>query len=87
MNARPVIDRPVPRLAMSLEDLALSIGVSPNSVLKMVEEGCLPPPRLWHRRKVWRVAEIDAALAEWPTAGGAPARQDDLDLEEWRAEA
>ncbi|MFC6489692.1 helix-turn-helix transcriptional regulator [Nitratireductor sp. GCM10026969] len=82
----PVIDRPVPRIGMRINDVALSLGVSPNTVLKMVEEGRLPRPRVWNRTKLWRVAEIDAALAEWPTDlpeedEGAP------DLNEWRAEA
>lgn len=59
----------VPRMAMSLDKVAIALDVSPNSVLKMVEEGVLPRPRVWGRRKLWRVAEIDAALAEWPTDG------------------
>ncbi|MDX8513590.1 hypothetical protein [Mesorhizobium captivum] len=59
----------VPRMAMSLDKVAIALDVSPNSVLQMVEEGLLPRPRVWRRRKLWRVAEIDAALAEWPTDG------------------
>ncbi|TPM66282.1 hypothetical protein FJ965_14015 [Mesorhizobium sp. B2-2-1] len=72
----------VPRMAMSLAKVAIALDVSPNSVLQMVEEGLLPRPRVWRRRKLWRVAEIDAALAEWPTDGdeegevGEPGRWD-----------
>lgn len=74
--------RQVPRLGMSIDDLALSLGVSPNSIRKMVEEGALPPPRIWGKRRIWRTAEIDAALSEWPIDGedentGTP--------DEWRA--
>ncbi|TPJ97101.1 hypothetical protein FJ959_18055 [Mesorhizobium sp. B2-2-4] len=69
-------------MAMSLAKVAIALDVSPNSVLQMVEEGLLPRPRVWRRRKLWRVAEIDAALAEWPTDGdeegevGEPGRWD-----------
>ncbi|WP_136617012.1 MULTISPECIES: hypothetical protein [Mesorhizobium] len=72
----------VPRIAMSLTKVAIAMDVSPTSVLQMVEEGLLPRPRVWHSRKLWRVAEIDAALAEWPTDGeqqeqdGEPGRWD-----------
>ncbi|TPN16196.1 hypothetical protein FJ973_05750 [Mesorhizobium sp. B2-1-3] len=72
----------VPRMAMSLAKVAIALDVSPNSVLQMVEEGLLPRPRVWRRRKLWRLAEIDAALAEWPTDGdeegevGEPGRWD-----------
>lgn len=77
----------VPRLGLSREELALAIGVSPNSIDRMVDEGMLPPPRCWHTRRIWRVAEIDAFMAEWPTAGqagraGAPAAHDSR----WSAE-
>lgn len=78
----PPIATIVPRMAMSLDKVAIALDVSPNSVLKMVEEGLLPRPRVWGRRKLWRVVEIDAALAEWPTDGeqlgdaGEPGRWD-----------
>lgn len=84
MPRKQVVDRSVPRLALSLNDLALSLGVSPNTVLRMVEEGYLPRPRVWHRRKLWRVAEIDASLAEWPT--DRQGEEDFGDLDGWRAE-
>lgn len=57
----------VPRMALSLTKVAIALDVSPNSVLQMVDQGLLPRPKVWGRRKLWRVAEIDAALAEWPT--------------------
>ncbi|WP_265518928.1 helix-turn-helix transcriptional regulator [Nitratireductor luteus] len=86
MNARAVIERQVPRIGMRITDVALSLGVSPNTVLKLVDEGRLPRPRVWNRTKLWRVAEIDAALAEWPT--DLPDEEDGTeDLDEWRAEA
>lgn len=76
-------ERNVPRLAMSIADLALSLGVSTNSIRKMVEEGRLPRPRVWNTRRIWRTAEIDAALSEWPIDGEEePGAQD-----QWRAEA
>ncbi|WP_274426786.1 helix-turn-helix transcriptional regulator [Chelativorans sp. YIM 93263] len=86
MTARGFIDRPVPRIGMRINDVALSLGVSPNTILKLVEEGRLPRPRVWNRTKIWRVAEIDAALAEWPTDRPVDEPEPE-DLEEWRAEA
>lgn len=59
----------VPRLGMSLEKVAISLDISPTTVLKLVEEGSLPRPRVCGRRRIWRVAELDAALAEWPIDG------------------
>jgi predicted DNA-binding transcriptional regulator AlpA len=50
----------------------------------MVEEGALPRPRVWGTRRIWRTAEIDAAMAEWPTDG-----QSDDEVaasNEWRAD-
>jgi hypothetical protein len=38
----------------------------------MVSEGVLPSPRLWHSRKIWLVAEVEAYLNEWPTDGEEP---------------
>jgi hypothetical protein len=35
----------------------------------MVKEGVLPPPRVWHTRKVWLVREIEAAVSDWPVDG------------------
>lgn len=61
--------RPVPRIGMSRSEVAIAIGVSPNSVDLMVKEGRLPPPRLWHSRKLWLVREIEAAMSDWPAEG------------------
>ena len=58
--------RSVPRLGLNRAELALSIGVSVNTVDKMVHEGALPPPRKWHARKIWIVSEVEAAMLEWP---------------------
>jgi hypothetical protein len=75
---------PVPRMALSLSKVAIALDVSPNTVLQMVEQGRLPRPKVWGRRKLWRVVEIDAALAEWPSD-----REDeggDGDDDEWVAD-
>ena len=77
--------RPVPRIGLSRAEVALAIGVSGNTVDLMVSEGMLPAPRRWHTRKIWLVAEIEAALAAWPSEEDA--RQRPLDMsDEWRAE-
>ena len=80
MNA---IHRAVPRLGLNRSEVALAIGVSANTVDVMVREGALPPPRRWNNRKIWLVAEIEAAMLEWPADGTAPAIDDDAD--HWRA--
>lgn len=74
--------RAVPRIALNRAELALAIGVSSNTVDVMVAEGALPPPRKWHTRKIWLVAEVEAAILDWPTDGGPPVEDD---YEEWRA--
>jgi predicted DNA-binding transcriptional regulator AlpA len=75
----------VPRLGLNRSEVALAIGVSPNTIDAMVADGSLPPPRRWHKRLFWRIAEIDAAMAEWPTDGDQPEAAGAPD--EWRAEA
>lgn len=76
---------PVPRIGLNRNEVALAIGVSPNTVDVMVSEGMLPPPKKWHTRKVWLISEIVAAMAEWPTdTHGAFNRASD-DGEEWKA--
>nr|WP_295465297.1 helix-turn-helix domain-containing protein [Mesorhizobium sp.] len=78
----------VPRIGLSRDELAAALGVSPNSVDKMVAEGMLPPARRWHTRRIWRVAEIDAFMSEWPIeATGQPSGPDSPAGDEWRAQA
>jgi hypothetical protein len=50
-----------------------------SSVDKMVLDGALPPPRRWHTRPLWLVAEIEAHLNEWPIDGQAPADHNEWD--------
>lgn len=69
--------RSVPRIALNRTEVALAIGVSANTVDAMVKEGALPPARKWHSRKVWLVAEIEAALMEWPTAPAMPEEENE----------
>lgn len=73
--------RSIPRLCLNRAEVAISIGVSPNTVDAMVREGFLPKPRKWHTRKVWLVSEIEAALFEWPADEAGHHGDDD----EWRA--
>ncbi|MCM2294786.1 hypothetical protein NAC44_20885 [Allorhizobium sp. BGMRC 0089] len=61
--------RSVPRLALSRDELAASIGVSPTSIDVMVSEGVLPKPKIWHTRKIWPTAEIEMALANMKSEG------------------
>ncbi len=73
--------RVIPRLGLNRSELALAIGVSANTVDKMVEEGALPPPRKWHTRKIWIVSEIEAAMLEWPQE----LVDTEADEDDWRA--
>lgn len=77
-------NRHIPRIALNRSEVALAIGVSTNTVDLMVKEGALPQPRKWHSRKIWIVAEIEAALTEWPVDGYVGF---DCDEDEWRATA
>lgn len=61
--------RNIPRLGLNRNELALAIGVSVNTVDKMVQDGALPPPRKWNTRKIWIIAEVEAAMHEWPIDG------------------
>lgn len=78
---------PIPRLMLSRAELAISIGVSPNTLDKMIEEGKLPGPRIWHTRKFWMIAEVLAAIAEWPEAQGGGKKAPEEDADDWRASA
>ena len=69
MTNKLAVKRPVIRLALSRTEVALAIGVSVNSVDRMIAEGALPAPRKWHSRKLWLVSELEAYLNEWPTEG------------------
>lgn len=69
MTASIDLTRNVPRLGLNRVEVAMAIGVSPNTVDAMVNEGFLPRPRKWSTRKVWLVHEIVAAMAEWPEDG------------------
>ena len=88
---RSNLTRPIPRLMLNEAELALSLGVATSSVREMVEEGRLPRPRRWHRRRLYLVAEVDAALANWPSDGedgdevGKSAGADGDD-DRWKAE-
>lgn len=78
------IRRTVPRLGLNRSELAESIGFSPTSIDEMVKEGVLPPPRIWRTRKVWRVAEVEAYMANWPNEKGDQ-QTEESDAGQWRA--
>jgi predicted DNA-binding transcriptional regulator AlpA len=67
MNAPVALRRPVPRIGLNRAELALAIGFSENTVDTMIAEGFLPRPRMWRKRKVWLLAEVEASMSEWPT--------------------
>lgn len=78
--------RPVPRIGLNRTEVALALGISPNSVDEMVDDGTLPRPRRWRKRKIWLVSEIEAALTDLPQDGQSTdqgAADDDYD---WEAE-
>ena len=45
------------------------VGVSNNTLTKMVRQGLMPPPRCFGARRLWIRAELDAALLALPIAG------------------
>lgn len=85
-SRRAVAPRPVPRIGLNRTELALALGISPNTLDEMVADGSLPPPRVWHSRKIWRIAEVEAAMSEWPQEG-APKEDAGTPPEGWRASA
>ncbi len=86
--ARPAdLSMSVPRLGFNKAELAASIGVSVNTVDLMVKEGYLPPPKRWHTRKLWLVADVAAAMAGWPEDDAGIGEGDAGDGEDWRASA
>jgi predicted DNA-binding transcriptional regulator AlpA len=78
--------RPVPRISLNRIEVALAIGVSPDSVDEMVAEGSLPQPRRWRKRKIWLVSEIEAALTELPQDGQTADPGAGSDNEDWNAD-
>lgn len=87
MKHRPNLSRPIPRLALNEAELAVALGVGASSIRAMVEEGLLPRPRVWHRRRLFHVAEVDAALLGWPTDGEESEGGDPAEAGDWKAEA
>ncbi len=73
--------RSVPRISLSRSEVAQAIGVCGNTVDLMVEEGFLPPPRCWHKRKVWLISDVQAAMQAWPEDDSA--RKMDIDGDDW----
>jgi hypothetical protein len=87
MNETIDLSRNVPRLGLSRAEVAVSIGVSANTVDVMVLEGFLPKPRKWHTRKVWLVSDLVTAMASWPEDGITRQGEDADDGDDWRASA
>ena len=81
------ISRPVPRLGLSRAEVAIAIGVCGNTVDQMVAEGFLPPPRRWHKRKVWIVSDIEMAMRSWPEDETQQKQGKDADAEDWSMSA
>ncbi|WP_062220549.1 helix-turn-helix transcriptional regulator [Aureimonas sp. D3] len=77
----------IPRLGLNRTEVAMSLGVSVNTVDQLVKEGRLPPPRRWHTRKIWLTAEISAYLTEWPTDAAAEPNRPAAAGDDWRARA
>jgi hypothetical protein len=79
VNTRLLSQRANFRIALSRTVVAVSIGVSPDSVDRMVEEGFLPQPRRWHTHKLWIVSEIEVAITQWPQDGPSKLPVDEED--------
>lgn len=77
----------VPRIGLNRTEVALSLGVSVNTVDQLVKEGRLPPARRWHTRKIWLTSEIAAYLADWPTDAVAESSRPAASADDWRARA
>lgn len=65
-------------------DAARMIGISPRHFARLVAEGILPRPVVLGATRVWRVDELDAAVARRDDMdslpGKAPARRRGIEL-------
>lgn len=60
------LPRQTPRLALPVAEAALAIGCSVTKFEGLVESGAMPPPYLIGTKRVWSVAELEAALHALP---------------------
>jgi excisionase family DNA binding protein len=54
------------RFGLSAREAADAIGVSPNTFLKMVDDGRMPRPRCIGSRNVWDVDEVYSCFKSLP---------------------
>lgn len=69
-------------LGLNREEAADAVGVSANVFDRMVAAGELPRPHVSgvSARLIWRVAELDKAIAELPTKGVNASKLEDIEI-------
>ena len=65
-KARKEIDCPREPIALSGEESAIFLGMSPNLFDRLVSEGVMPCPRVFGSRKLWDADELRAAFRRVP---------------------
>jgi hypothetical protein len=70
---RPALSevRPVPRRGLSMQESAMSLGISAVKFGELVRQARMPPPKRIDGRKVWDVRELDVAFDTLPTENNA----------------
>ena len=64
-------------------DAAAAIGVSATTFDAMVVAGVMPQPKIYRKRRIWKVDELSAAFDALPREGGESERDTWGDLK-WR---
>lgn len=75
--------RPIPRIALNKNELAMAIGFSLHEIDDMIVDGVLPKPRRRGRRRYWLITEIEAALTDQPYEGEASRPGEASDDDDW----
>lgn len=65
-------DRPVPRRALSREESAIYLAISPRKFDQLRADGRISPPKLIDGKKVWDIRCLDSDFDSFPVEGEDP---------------
>jgi excisionase family DNA binding protein len=71
----------LPPRGLSRMEAARYVGVSPNTLDKLIREGLMPGPKRVGSRVLWDRHQLDASFEDLP--GDEPTGQDESDQNEW----
>jgi hypothetical protein len=76
----PSIVLHVPKIALSISDVAIALGIKTQEVRYLLEVRLLPPPRVMLRQRFWLHADVEASLTRIGNRGKVKAENP-----KWRA--